>query len=60
MIKGKVVIVGFINDKVVLKVMVVNEEVMIKVYEKVLDYEDFFVVECVIIERYWVDEKCYK
>ena len=58
--KGKVVIAGLINDKAVLKAMVVNEEVTTKAYEKALDHEDFSVAERVIIERHWADEKRHK
>ena len=58
--KGKVVIAGLINDKAILKAMVVNEEVTTKAYEKALDHDGFSAAERVAIEGHWADEKRHK
>ena len=58
--KGKVVIAGLINDKAILKAMVVNEEVTTKAYEKALDHDGFTPQERATIERHWADEKRHK
>ncbi len=51
---------GLINDKAILKAMVVNEEVTTKAYEKALDHDDFTPQERATIERHWADEKRHK